>query len=367
MPSNRFEDIFDGAASIVESRCRGMDGVRAVLDDIRDRGRSPVKDFPRNRNLIVEPWIVSQKLHVPLATVESVAAELHKLNVLHLWVRVHCPAADDDDEDDVILETSDPKEFKRRIQEECPHCGQFHDTLTVRDLERFYAIHFDDRQDRFSIGHYILKKSPKFAPDGDSTEVSSRADRPSPSAPTRAALPTDTGPLSVNRVLVMLRLEQPEGRRAPLVDRVTHALETNERSTVVPSVNRVVTTLWKWSITSFGVLIAVLLVLYFLVPTYILIFVLGAYFFLYALCCNYTLKAFFSGSYLPKLVATYSFGLAGVLLASSRFDIDTGFGKNVPWHFSIKSGAIHWHNIIGAAVLVIAGIVGMVYLQSPKS
>lgn len=367
MPSSEFETIFDGAASIVESRCRGMVGVRTVLDDIRNRGMSPVKNVLQNRDLIIEPWIESQRLRVPLGTVKSVASELQKLNILHIWVRVHCPAVDEDEDDDVIIESSDPRQFRQALQEECPHCGQFHESIDAQYLEMFYAIHFDDQQDSFSIGRFILKKTPKFGQAEDSRNPPDKVEKPpdEPVAKTPAvATEGDLTPL--NRGLVMFLID-PRGSRFSPVEIVSHALETNQRTTAIPSVNEVVITLWKWSFLSFGILAVIELILYFIVQPYMLIFVIAAYFILYALCCNFTLKAFFSGSYLPKLVATGAFGLAGILLATSRFDIDTGVGQNMPWHFSIKSGSVHWMNILGAVLFVVVGVVGMVYLQPPKN
>ena len=159
MPSDKFEAIFNDAASIVERRCQGMHGVSIVLDDIRRRVRTPIMDPLKNRALIVEPWIDAQQLNVPLQTAQCVADELHNLNILHLWARARCPVADTDN--NVIAETDDSVAFKGMLRELCPHCGQYHNDLSEEQVETFYAIHFDDKQDDFELRQFLFRRRGK--------------------------------------------------------------------------------------------------------------------------------------------------------------------------------------------------------------
>jgi pimeloyl-ACP methyl ester carboxylesterase len=364
MPSSRFENIFDGAATIVESRCRGMVGVRTVLDDIKRRGQSPIKDPLQNRELIVEPWIDSQRLRVPVGAVESVAAELQKLNVLHIWVRVHCPSVDTDEEDDVIIETNNSKQFKQAFQEVCPQCGQFHETIAVEDIERFYAIHFDDEQDPFSIGRFVLKKSPKVGPGSGSHDNSGKKEQPPNDsvAGAPAERPRRT-PTPLKRVLLKFQSEGREAPISPAIREVGIALDTNQRTTTVPTVNEVVTSFWRRSLLSVVIVMIISVVLYFVNATNIIVFWLAAYFLVYGLCCNYILKAFFPSDYVPMRIAAFLFCLAAGVLATSILDVEVGIGQNVPSHLPHISQRVRIPNVIGAFAIAALGAADVYYLR----
>ena len=111
MSSTTFENIFDHAAAIVRSRRGDTPDVNRLLDDFRRRAMAFEKDPLCNRELIVEPAHEAQVLELPIDLVESVAAELQNLNILHVWVRATCPSGDEE----TLVETDKPAEFKTAI------------------------------------------------------------------------------------------------------------------------------------------------------------------------------------------------------------------------------------------------------------
>jgi hypothetical protein len=158
MSSIGFETTFEHAAALVRAQCGDLPGLETVLGDLRKRVQTDALDPLENRDLIVEPHIDAQMLDVPQKTVECVAAELHRLHLLHIWARITCPW----EEGETVVETDDPKVFQTAIQNECPHCGQSHEDLLWDNIETFYAFHFDSHPDKFKFRDFF--RPPRLLP-----------------------------------------------------------------------------------------------------------------------------------------------------------------------------------------------------------
>ena len=155
MSSIEYATIYDHAAAVVKSQCGSTPEVSQILDDFRRRALGDEKDPLENRELIIEPMHDAQILEVPTQLVEKVAAELHRLNILHIWVRATCPANNDDEL--TVIETDSPKAFREMLALSCPHCGQLHEDIDWDHLKTFYAIHFESAPDKFKFSNYFRK------------------------------------------------------------------------------------------------------------------------------------------------------------------------------------------------------------------
>ena len=160
MSSAEFKSILDNALAIVAIRSRGLSGLDQTIAEIRRKVQAAVSPNESSRERFVEPWSDSQRLEVPFETVEAVVIELHRLGVLHIWVRVKCPNADDQD-DCILFETDKPETFQRQLDESCRHCGQIHDNPSWDSLETVYAINLDDPTPRdFDFSRFFANPRP---------------------------------------------------------------------------------------------------------------------------------------------------------------------------------------------------------------
>jgi hypothetical protein len=157
MSSIEFPTIYNNAASIIAIRLSDFEGVATVLDDLRSRLRTDTHDPLENRELVLEPELLSQQLRVPAATVEAVISELRRFNFVHIWVRAECPNVPSDD-DNVIVETNSVEAFRQSLRDPCGHCGQYHEALDWDSLKTFYALHFDGRADSFLLRRFFIPK-----------------------------------------------------------------------------------------------------------------------------------------------------------------------------------------------------------------
>jgi hypothetical protein len=344
MRSTKFGIIFDAAASIVERRCKGLMGVRTVLDEIKRRGDSLSMSPLENRDLIVEPMIESQLLNVPLHTAECVASELHGLNILHKWVRARCPIADPEHGDNVIVETDSSKQFREALMDPCPYCAQYHEDIPLGALETFYAIHFDDNPDDFDLRRFLkkgpLKRNLTATTTRDITEGS-------PDKPTAGKI-ADT-----NAILPRITVVEKASNETEAVAVIAHDLQENRRTTHVPHINEVFVIYWKLSLSGLVVVCLVATLAYKLIGPLWAIVIISTFILVFTFYTYLALRAFFSAPLLPRMMITACNGLSIMLLATSRFEIDAGIGQGVPGWIKFKSGETHWLNILGSILLML--------------
>lgn len=296
MSSIEYATIYDHAAAVVKSECGSTPEVTKVLDDFRSRALSDEKDPLANRQLMVEPMHDAQILEVPFELVEKVAAQLHRLNILHIWVRATCPSEDDSAE---VVETDNPKTFREMLGSPCPHCGQLHEDIGWENMEIFYAFHYDNVPDKFRFSTYFRK--PQELPGAVSEH---------PSRLSRIGRWFREGPLS--RFF-------PRRAQSP-AETVLVALETNAPNTAVPSQKETLTVVWgRGSALAFsGLVVSYLISLYSVTWAIIA----GAVF----LLCFLTLawiswKAIWAAASMERRVLTCGYLLAFALLTGA-----SGFG-----------------------------------------
>ena len=138
MSSDEFPSILRNAAAIVRAKLSGMDGVEKFLSNLESRAPRQAADPKVHRELFIEPWIDAQQVGVPVETAEAVAELLQRFGVLRLWVRVHCPDADES-EPATILETDNAEDFDQLVSKSCGHCGRHHD-LRWEHCETVFAF-----------------------------------------------------------------------------------------------------------------------------------------------------------------------------------------------------------------------------------
>lgn len=173
MSSSELETIYNNAAGIILLRLKGAEGAGTVLDAIRGRVLADNHNPLENRSLIIEPAMLAQRLRVPRRSVDAVIEELRRFNFVHVWARAVCPVMDSDD-DNVIVETNDSKAFKEALREACPHCGQYHESLSWSDIETFFAVNVDERPDSFDIRRFFISRKRLMAPVSASSEPVAR-------------------------------------------------------------------------------------------------------------------------------------------------------------------------------------------------
>jgi len=302
MSSDAFETIFDLGAEIVKQRLGESAEIVKTIEDFRRRIQTDDRNPLENRDLIVEPNLDSQILVVPRATVEKIAAEFHKLNILHVWVRVRCPSVEEDDEATVV-ETKSTKEFRKTLQHPCPHCMQLHEDVGWDCLETFYAFNFDTTPDRFKLGKFFRSVKPL----------------PGPKQTSEAA--KQTGGL---RGLIASFF--PKGPTSP-VKEVTAALETNTSVQQLPSPKETVDRVWvraSWFVF-LGILITVLVAL---VNVTWAIIVAVAIIIALLLLGWFTWYAIWAAARLERRVLTGGLTFSGVLLCASSGLQFTADAKN---------------------------------------
>lgn len=155
-----FKSIFENALAIVATRHAGIPGLQEALTEIRRKAEAAVAESVYSRERFIEPWTISQAVQVPFETVEIIGAELQRLGVLHIWVRMKCPNASDGS-DDVLLETDDAAKFRKQLETACRFCGQFHDAPTWDNLETIYALNLEDNEPKeFDLSRFFV--SPRY-------------------------------------------------------------------------------------------------------------------------------------------------------------------------------------------------------------
>ena len=129
-----------------------MVGVAKFLSNLETRAPRQPADPKVHRELFIEPWIDAQQVGVPVETAEAVAELLQRFGVLRLWVRVHCPDADES-EPATILETDNADDFDQLVAKSCGHCGRHHD-LTWEHCETIFAFNVagSDAEQKFDYG-----------------------------------------------------------------------------------------------------------------------------------------------------------------------------------------------------------------------
>ena len=156
MSSSEFLNIYDNAVGFVSAELGPSSDIERVLSIFRGRLDTTEIDPLNNRNLLIEPDVDAQLCNVSRETIDRVAESLHKLQLVHIWGRAICPVARDEGDDSTIVESSDSREFRRYLNEPCPHCGQIHGDLPWSSIETFYAFNVDRTPGDFNI-RSILK------------------------------------------------------------------------------------------------------------------------------------------------------------------------------------------------------------------
>ena len=218
MSSNDFVSIFNHAAGIVRIRLSHLKGCDEVIESIRSRINTDVRDPRSNRELFIEPLIDSQQLCVPAETAEEVSRELHQLSVLRLWTRLRCPDVGSD-EDGTIIETDSEDELRASLGSQCPQCGSHHELVPAL-VETVYAPNFPISQniEAFDSARLRLESpSVKISSEGPETHVN------------RTAAVANVDPKSIESFLTLLSL----------------ALSTNTALEAVPSAVEVWLGVWK--------------------------------------------------------------------------------------------------------------------------
>ena len=349
MSSTTFENIFDHAAAIVRSRRGDTPDVNRLLDDFRRRAMAFEKDPLCNRELIVEPAHEAQVLELPIDLVESVAAELQNLNILHVWVRATCPSGDEE----TLVETDKPAEFKTAISTPCPHCGQIHEDLDWEYLDTFYAFHFDSRPDKFRFSKFY--KRPRKLPTAEA------------------------GTTSLLRKVSSWLVEGPlsnffrRRRRSP-TEAVVASLQTNASNVEIPSQVELLNRLWtRGALMAFGGT-ALCWLISFVNETWAIIF--GVVFLIaFGVLAFVTWKAIWAAANMERRVLTCGYILAIALLtASSGLKVDGGANGQLSetgssqreaslvedWHVDWEFGETNTQ-LVWAAVVTFLGTSGIVF------
>jgi hypothetical protein len=345
MSSDEFASIFRNAVSIVTARCKDAPGLERALKELAARSQSDERNPLKNRRLIIEPVLDSQRFGVPLKTLECVATELHRLNILHLWARATCPRTDPED-DNVIIETDGAAAFRLAIAEPCPHCGQFHKDLPWSNIETFYAFHFDNHRDRFKLSRFLLD-----------------FERPNAEVPVRPQRPRE-GPALLRWVRGFFAYRARKPTRTP-VDVVASTLALNEPTSRVPSNAEIALRFVVYQLGALALVILVGVACYnwLNVGSAILI---GAIY----LCVDLPmvwlfLSKLFAVSVLPRMLVGCGYLLALILFGGS-LDWHLQWGDGVPLAFSAGSSEIKPVPAILGTILfaiVTAGIVALQWSQ----
>lgn len=345
MSSTEFVTIYDHAAAVVRSELGSTSEVNRVLADFRRRALSNERDPLRNRDLIVEPLHESQVLEVPGDLVEKVAATLHRLNILHIWVRASCPASDEGE--DTVIETDNPATFRDALASPCPHCAQLHEDIDWNCLETFYAFHFDNAPDKFKFSNYFKKRQtlPIAVPPAQSRYAAFRTW-------------LQEGPLSV-----FFRQKVSSPAEAVIV-----ALESNAPTTRIPSQKETLVTLWTRGVILLLVGLAITFLVNLASTTWAII--CGTVFlFAFVTLAWVTWRTIWASANLERLVLTCGCVMSAALLGSATGLSFDGTIDNLPsqrdriekkqigplrWHVQWKFGETNGQ-LVQASVLTFVG------------
>jgi hypothetical protein len=145
MSSEEYKSILDSALNIVSIRCRNLRGADRTLGEIRRRAERAKASPALVHERFFEPWDVSQRLNVPIDTVRSIAGELLRIGILHVWVRVRCPNVPETEEN-VLVETDNPETLRQQLDNACRYCSQPHRHPAWDQIEMVYALNLDDKE-----------------------------------------------------------------------------------------------------------------------------------------------------------------------------------------------------------------------------
>ncbi len=149
--------IFDRAAEFIRGRLGQSENVSKVLSSFRQRiNESDTVNPLENRELFIETAMDAQMIGVPREAIEDVTSELRRLKLLSVWVRAECPIATDDD--NTIIETTSPKEFRESLHSPCPHCANLHESLDWDSLTTVYAFNLSGKPDTFRLSRFIVEE-----------------------------------------------------------------------------------------------------------------------------------------------------------------------------------------------------------------
>jgi len=322
MSSNESAIIFDSAATVIALRLRELPGIDAILRAFRSKFLDSRHDPLENRSLIIEPVMLAQTLRVPRTAVETVVEELHRFNLVHVWVRASCPVTDDDD--DVIVETDVADELRQAIAEPCGHCGRFHDDLDWSSIDTFYAIHFDGQDDKFDIKRFFIPKKRFSIADGG---------RESPNKHV-SFLRRSIGWV---RDFFCKRARKPANSSA--VEQVVEKLELNQPNTRAPSNQQLA--LWLMMFVAGWTAITILMFLVCRRYSDVITTVVATGLMVVAevLVFWMTLRMVFSASFVMRTLLSSGYALAGVLLAASTA-IHVQWGEKIPFEVKFGTGEV---------------------------
>jgi hypothetical protein len=155
MLSSELESIYDNAAGTIRLRLADREAVNRALTHFRGLVLSTDACPLSNRELIVEPTLLSQQIDVPREKLDRVISELRRFSFVHTWVRAYCKVVEEDD-DNVIVETDRPSKYRKAVEESCAHCGGMHGIEGGLEIETFFAIHVGQKADPFRLSRFAL-------------------------------------------------------------------------------------------------------------------------------------------------------------------------------------------------------------------
>lgn len=327
MSSRELANIFDNAAGTISLRLKNVPHVKRILADFRQHVVSEKRNPARHPELVIEPPMLAQRLDVPRSAVEAVIAELHRFNFVHIWARATCPAVAEDD-DNVIVETDDAKEFKSALRESCPHCGQYHTNLDWQNVETFYAVHLDDQPETFELRRF-------FVP----TKRFSVSKHPPPRRP---------GFLEwVKRFFVKWARKPAQDKP---VDSIAAQLALNQPTTRAPSNTDLA---WKLAITllAWSVLTAVAFVVLRYACDIVTALVVTSFMTLGGLIAAWVvLRSIFAASYLQRSIMAAGYAASIGLSVKSALDFKFAWGESIPLRIEASSHDLDNWTMFWAAV-----------------
>jgi hypothetical protein len=327
-------------------RLANLKGVSTVLDDLGAKAASDDHNPLTNRQLIIEPAMLSQRLRVPKATVEAVVKELTVFNLAHVWVRAICPA--DAEDGGVIVETDDRQVFAEMLRRPCDHCGLYHENLGWSDIQTFYAIHLDGQRGRFKLRR-LFRQSP---------------------AMTQSAAVQPKAKGCCTRIWNWARSFFASGARKPepksATELANEKLAFNQPNVSVPTGNDLTVTVLKlvgaWTVSTLTVF---MLCRYLcdIITTVVALVILfsgggaGAWFYL---------RAIYAGSAVPRSLLAGAYVASGALYSASIVDFDVKWEQSKPIAGNLSSGRIEPTLAICATIVIVVAHICVVLYHSMR-
>lgn len=341
--------IYDNAASIIEYQYRNLQGVNQILADLRSRLVHTAGNEVALADLTVEPRIDAQRLNVPQDTAIRVTAFLHKINLLHVWLRVFCPKSVRDGDSSIIVETDDSVVFKNAISDYCLYCGAVHADLKLASMEQFYKINLSGNKDRFRLNKFI--------------KLIEGSNLKKPDVPTNGFLAVICEKIGSWFGGVGGYFSSANASSA--TETAIRSLQENGKVSTVLDMNRVFDRFTRFFVaifacgsllSAFAYVFSVGLAFGVLVATTIILLIYS----------YYATKVFSAAPFLPKLFIRACFAISTLCVMSSPFDIDLGIGEKIPWHISLKSSSLSLPSATLAVVFALFGLIGYRTSLRPK-